>query len=174
MRTLEKGLTHHHSKCRTISMHNADGRKATTDEENAQLPLPCNHTTLDLIKQHANYACLVTLPYVQEVCAALCHMVNCKAPSPSDITSNALKSMVWIKENPEDEFANDDADYLATVIYMMILEFWECSFDFQSWESGTLTPVPKKGDLSNPNKWCQFACLKLRIKITDWSPNVAA
>eukprot|EP00957_Ditylum_brightwellii_P091799 6989561-Ditylum_brightwellii.AAC.1 len=79
-------------------------------------------------------------------------MANGKALDPSAITSNALKSMVWTKKNPEDEVANDNTNYLATVIHAMILEFWEGSFDFQSWESGTLAPVPKKGDLSNPNK----------------------
>eukprot|EP00957_Ditylum_brightwellii_P207138 15351644-Ditylum_brightwellii.AAC.1 len=35
MRTLEKGLTHHHAKCCTLKMRKADGTKAVTDEENA-------------------------------------------------------------------------------------------------------------------------------------------
>eukprot|EP00957_Ditylum_brightwellii_P128950 9837553-Ditylum_brightwellii.AAC.1 len=59
MRILEKGLTHHHTKCRTICMRKSDGMKAKTDEENSQVfcehfskkidkqsPLPYNHTVL--------------------------------------------------------------------------------------------------------------------------------
>eukprot|EP00957_Ditylum_brightwellii_P100910 7690863-Ditylum_brightwellii.AAC.1 len=36
MRTLEKGLSHYHAKCRTVHMRKQDGTKATTDEENAE------------------------------------------------------------------------------------------------------------------------------------------
>eukprot|EP00957_Ditylum_brightwellii_P023240 1754044-Ditylum_brightwellii.AAC.1 len=78
-------------------------------------------------------------------------MANGKAPGPSGITSDALKSMVWTEVTPEDEGANDNADYLASVI--MLVEFWKSALDFKSWKFGILSPVPKKGDLSNPNKW---------------------
>eukprot|EP00957_Ditylum_brightwellii_P130105 9923752-Ditylum_brightwellii.AAC.1 len=87
-------------------MCKADGTKAVTDKENAQVfcehfsklfnnqtPLPCDHSALDLIKQHSHYAHLAALPSVQEVCVALCCMTNDKAPGPSGITSDALKSM---------------------------------------------------------------------------------
>eukprot|EP00957_Ditylum_brightwellii_P055773 4226605-Ditylum_brightwellii.AAC.1 len=37
MRTLEKGLTHQHTKCRTIRMQKSDGTMATTDNENAEV-----------------------------------------------------------------------------------------------------------------------------------------
>eukprot|EP00957_Ditylum_brightwellii_P022947 1731617-Ditylum_brightwellii.AAC.1 len=77
MRTLEKGLTHHHTKCCTVYMCKADGTKAVTDEENAQVfcehfsklfnnqtPLPCDHSMLNLIKQHDDYTHLAALPSV--------------------------------------------------------------------------------------------------------------
>eukprot|EP00957_Ditylum_brightwellii_P099642 7589790-Ditylum_brightwellii.AAC.1 len=60
--------------------------------------------------------------------------------------------MVWTEDDPEEVADNDDADFLATTLHTMIVEFREGTFDFCSWESGTLAPVPKKGDLSNPNK----------------------
>eukprot|EP00957_Ditylum_brightwellii_P032747 2482243-Ditylum_brightwellii.AAC.1 len=66
--------------------------------------------------------------------------------------------MVWQEHQPENESDNDDAEYFASVIYPMTLEFWTGHLDFQSWESGTLAPVPQKGDLSNLNKW-QPVCL---------------
>eukprot|EP00957_Ditylum_brightwellii_P006647 504859-Ditylum_brightwellii.AAC.1 len=71
MRTLEKGLTHHHTQCRTIRMTMEDGRKAKKDEENThvfakhfnklfnnQSPLTCNPTALDLIDQLPDFTCL--------------------------------------------------------------------------------------------------------------------
>eukprot|EP00957_Ditylum_brightwellii_P164357 12512445-Ditylum_brightwellii.AAC.1 len=86
----------------------ADGRKAKTDKENAkvfaqhfnklfnnQSPLPCDPTTLDLINQlpeSVHLAAPISLP---EVRAALQWVANGKAPGPSGITSDALKSMVW-------------------------------------------------------------------------------
>eukprot|EP00957_Ditylum_brightwellii_P081262 6181568-Ditylum_brightwellii.AAC.1 len=73
--------------------------------------------------------------------------------------------MVWTKENPEEDMANDNADYLATMIHVMIVEFWEGSFDFKSWDSGTLVPVPKKGNLSNPNKWHSVCLLETTYKV---------
>eukprot|EP00957_Ditylum_brightwellii_P119280 9100012-Ditylum_brightwellii.AAC.1 len=79
-------------------------------------------------------------------------MANRKAPGPSGITSNILKSIVWTEENPDNEDGNDKADYLTTTIHVMILEFWEGTLVFDSWKSCTLVPVPKKGNLSIPNK----------------------
>eukprot|EP00957_Ditylum_brightwellii_P069590 5286126-Ditylum_brightwellii.AAC.1 len=87
-------------------MCKTDGTKAVTDKENTQVfcehfsklfnnqtPLPCDHSALDLIKQHDNYTHLAALPSVQEVYVALRRMVNDKSPGPSGITSDALKSM---------------------------------------------------------------------------------
>eukprot|EP00957_Ditylum_brightwellii_P180197 13726196-Ditylum_brightwellii.AAC.1 len=71
-------------------------------------------------------------------------MANGKAPGLSGITSDALKAMVWKEHQPEDEYVNDDAEYLASAVHAMIVEFWTGGLDFQSWESGTLAPVPKK------------------------------
>eukprot|EP00957_Ditylum_brightwellii_P175095 13331728-Ditylum_brightwellii.AAC.1 len=61
--------------------------------------------------------------------------------------------------------ANNNANYLATMNHAMIVEFWEDSFDFKSWESGTLAPVPKKGDLLNPNKWHPVCLLETTYKV---------
>eukprot|EP00957_Ditylum_brightwellii_P159691 12154768-Ditylum_brightwellii.AAC.1 len=71
-------------------------------------------------------------------------MANRKAPGPSGVTSNALNSMVWTEKNLEDEHANDNDDYLATIIHAMIVEFWEGTLDCESWKYGTLAPVPKR------------------------------
>eukprot|EP00957_Ditylum_brightwellii_P117656 8974773-Ditylum_brightwellii.AAC.1 len=64
----------------------------------------------------------------------------------------------------DDEGANDDADYLASVIHDMLVDFWRSALDFESWKSGILVPVPKKGDLSDPNKWHPVCLLETMYK----------
>eukprot|EP00957_Ditylum_brightwellii_P043712 3314402-Ditylum_brightwellii.AAC.1 len=61
--------------------------------------------------------------------------------------------MTWTELDPEKEGANNNADFLVGTVHTMLDEFWAGSLDFESWASGTLSPVPKKGDLSDPNKW---------------------
>eukprot|EP00957_Ditylum_brightwellii_P171286 13038909-Ditylum_brightwellii.AAC.1 len=89
-------------------MQTSDETKATTDEENTEVfsehfccifknqnQLPCNITTLDMIHPCHDFTHLAHKPSLMEVTATLCHMANIKAPGPSGITSNALKTMVW-------------------------------------------------------------------------------
>eukprot|EP00957_Ditylum_brightwellii_P068750 5218566-Ditylum_brightwellii.AAC.1 len=129
MRSRKKGLHHDHSLSCTIWIQKAVGMRRVTDEENAQVfcehfykifnnqnPLPCYHTALSLILQHAEFMHLAELPSITKVWATLCYMSNGIAPGPSDVSSDALKSMVWTEETPDDERDNDDTDYLATVI----------------------------------------------------------
>eukprot|EP00957_Ditylum_brightwellii_P151547 11541346-Ditylum_brightwellii.AAC.1 len=71
-------------------------------------------------------------------------MANGKAPGPSGITSDALKSMVWCDSGlDEEDSANEDAEYLASVVHELLLDFWESKLDFESWKQGMLAPVPK-------------------------------
>eukprot|EP00957_Ditylum_brightwellii_P051905 3936769-Ditylum_brightwellii.AAC.1 len=103
MRTLEKGLTHHHTQCWTICMPMEDRRKTKTDDKNTQVfaknfnkffnsqsPLPCDPTTLDLIDQLPDFLHLTDPISLSEVCAALWRMANGKAAGPCGITSDAL------------------------------------------------------------------------------------
>eukprot|EP00957_Ditylum_brightwellii_P112491 8576437-Ditylum_brightwellii.AAC.1 len=145
----------------------ADRKKATTDKKNAQvfaqhfnklfnnqLPLPCDPTVLNFINQLPDFFHLATPISLSEVCAALQRMANGKAPGPSGITSDALKSMVSCDYGlDKEDSANKDAKYLASVAHELLLDFWESNLNFESWKQGTLVPVPKTGDLSNPNKW---------------------
>ena len=117
-------------------MQKMDETKAVTDEENAevfcehfsklfnnQTPLPCDLTALDLVKQHADYTHLASPPSLQEVHAALRRMANGKAPGPSGITADALKSMVWTEDDTEEVVDNNDAESLAMTLHTMIVEF---------------------------------------------------
>eukprot|EP00957_Ditylum_brightwellii_P148522 11308679-Ditylum_brightwellii.AAC.2 len=85
-------------------------------------------------------------------------MANGKAPGSSSVTSDALKAMIWTEHDPDNDVDNDNANCLTIVIHAMLLDFWSENTDFTSCASGILSPVPKKGDLSDPNKW-QPVCL---------------
>mmetsp|Transcript_6884 Transcript_6884/g.10421 ORF Transcript_6884/g.10421 Transcript_6884/m.10421 type:complete len:95 (+) Transcript_6884:155-439(+) len=75
--------------------------------------------------------------------------------------------MVWREDDltEEEESANDDADFLASVIHELLLDFWDSKLDFESWKRGTVAPVPKTGDLSNPNKWRPVCLLETSYKV---------
>ena len=145
MRTLEKGLLHHHSKCCTVQMQKADGIKATTDEENAEVfcehfscifnnqnPLPCDITMLDLIYPCHDFTHLTNESSLTEMTDALHCMEKSKAPFLSGITSDALKVMVWKEHLLENKSVINDTEYLVTIIHAMILEFWTRHLDFHS------------------------------------------
>eukprot|EP00957_Ditylum_brightwellii_P190049 14468260-Ditylum_brightwellii.AAC.1 len=119
-------------------MHKANGKKAKTDNENVQVfathfnklfnnqsPLSCNPTALDLIGHIQDFTHLEDPISLKEVRDALKRMANGKATGPSRITSNALKSMVWREDDlsEEEKSANDNADFLASVINELLLDF---------------------------------------------------
>eukprot|EP00957_Ditylum_brightwellii_P017779 1338951-Ditylum_brightwellii.AAC.1 len=149
----------------------SDGMVATTDNENAEVfyqhfdkvfnnqsLLPCDKSALDLIDQSPNFTHLEETPSLLKVCTALHWMANGKASGPSSVTSDALKAMIWTKQGPDNDADTNDANCLITMIHAMLLDFWSKNTDFESWSSGILSPVPKKGNFSNPNKW-QPVCL---------------
>eukprot|EP00957_Ditylum_brightwellii_P178907 13627671-Ditylum_brightwellii.AAC.1 len=165
MRTLKKGLQHHHSPCCIIWMQKADVTRAIMDKENTQVfcehfgkifnnqnALPCDHSALSLIPPHDDFTHLAKLPLITEVCTVICRTANSNGPGPLGVTSDALKSMVWTEETPDNEHANNNTNYLASVIHTMLLELGESTLDFESWKSGILAPIPKKSNLSNSNK----------------------
>eukprot|EP00957_Ditylum_brightwellii_P007708 582406-Ditylum_brightwellii.AAC.1 len=66
-------------------------------------------------------------------------MANGKAAGPSGITSDALKSMLWRdKRLDANDSANDNADFLATVVHDLLTDFWENKLDSESWKQGTI------------------------------------
>eukprot|EP00957_Ditylum_brightwellii_P071431 5430245-Ditylum_brightwellii.AAC.1 len=62
------------------------------------------------------------LPTLGEVKAVYCLMTNGKALGISDITSDALKSMVWTKRIPDNDEDKNEANNLVTIINTMLLD----------------------------------------------------
>ena len=50
-------------------------------------------------------------------------------------------------------------------LFNFIIEFWEDRIDFTEWQKGQVVPVPKSGDLSNPNKWRWLNLMDIGYKV---------
>ena len=51
------------------------------------------------------------------------------------------------------------------VHFKFILDFWYDNLDFEEWHEGQVVPVPKSGDLSDPNKWIGVNLVYIGSKI---------
>eukprot|EP00957_Ditylum_brightwellii_P184058 14020481-Ditylum_brightwellii.AAC.1 len=126
VRTLEKGLSFHHVPKRSVSMKKPTGKKAKTDEENAEgfaehfhkvfnnpdLP-PYDKSTLPIIPACLEFLSLGAPPSLDEVHNAIMRMCNGKAPGPSGIILDAFWEMVFYRPDPDRTGINDDTDYLC-------------------------------------------------------------
>eukprot|EP00957_Ditylum_brightwellii_P126823 9667405-Ditylum_brightwellii.AAC.1 len=92
-------------------------------------------------------------------------MANGKSPSPTGVTSDAFCAMVWCEADPAQAGLNADADYLCQYITDILKLFWEGELDVEAWKTGSLSPVPKPGDLFDPNKWRPVCLLKTSYKV---------
>ena len=72
-----------------------------------------------------------------ELKTAIAKLANDKAPGLNKVPPNAFKSL-----------SNANLAHLLTFFN----QYWEGEADFAEWHEGQLVPVPKSGDLSDPNK----------------------
>ena len=81
---------------------------------------------------------MTTPPLWTEYICAIHEFTNDKSPGLNGVPSYAFKSMS--EENLRHHFN-------------FITEFWEDRVDFEECHKGQVVPVPKSGDLSEPNTW---------------------
>ena len=77
-------------------------------------------------------------------------MTNDKSPGLNGVPPNAFKSMS--EENLHHHF-----DFIT--------EFWEEKVNFEEWHKGQVVPVPKSGDLFDPNKWREVKLMYIGAKV---------
>ena len=73
-----------------------------------------------------------------ELKTEIAKLANDKAPGLNKVLPNAFKSL-----------SNANLAHLLTFFN----QHWEGEADFAEWNEGQIVPVPKSGDLSDPNKW---------------------
>ena len=149
IRILTKGEAAHHRKSKNMAMRMEDGKKAGNDKENMEVMYPHfqrvfnNHrpvddSVLDLLEQRRTEWDLNDCITWKEFDRAVNKLTAGKAPGLNGIPPEAYKAM--------------DANCRRKV-FRHVQDFWEGKVDHESWHRSQCVPVPKQGDLSNPNKW---------------------
>eukprot|EP00957_Ditylum_brightwellii_P054333 4116414-Ditylum_brightwellii.AAC.1 len=73
--------------------------------------------------------------------------------------------MIFRQPDPDKTGINDNVEYLCDYIIEILCLFWLGELDIDSWHTGMLSPVPKNGDLSDPNKWRPVCLLETSYKV---------
>ena len=81
---------------------------------------------------------------------AIKKLSNGKTHVLNDIPPNAFKAL-------------DEQNLLTLMNFFK--SYWLEETDFTEWQEGQLVPVPKSGDLCDPNKWRGFTLMDIRSKI---------
>ena len=125
------------------------GLLASTDAENLSVMGPhfekvyTNHQQvawemLDAIPQRSEMMELDSEITWEELQQAIEKLKNGKAPGLNDVPPDAFKSLTQ--------------NNLANLLEQLNL-LWHEEADFEEWHEGRVVPVPKSGNLSDPNKW---------------------
>ena len=148
IRRLTGGESSHHTSPKVIQMRLPSGNLAENDKENVSVfenhfkKVLNNHkmtdtTVINEINLREVMGELDNPPLWTEYTSAIQELTNDKSPGLNGVPPNDFKSMS--EENLRHHFN-------------FITEFWEDKVDFEEWHEGQVVPVPKNGDLSDPNK----------------------
>ena len=77
-------------------------------------------------------------------------LANDKSPGLNDVPPDAFKAL-----------SNQNLNILLNFFNA----YWREEIDFSEWHEGQVVPVPKSGDLSDPNKWRGFKLMNMGSKI---------
>lgn len=161
VKVLAGGLTSHHKAPTVMRLKLPCGKLASTDAENASVMGPhfeavyTNHRkvawrALAAILQRAEIIELDSVITWGELKQAVAKLKNGKSPGLNDVPPDAFKSLT--------------SGNLATLLDHLN-SFWNEEVDFEEWHEGQVVPVPKSGNLSDPNKWRGVTLMDLGSKI---------
>ena len=146
-----------------IKMRKVDGTFAKNDAENAEVfekhfrklfnninGTNYEPTVLDELTKIQTDNRLGESPTIAEINYAISKMANEKSPGPNGVTTEVYKKL---KGNNLENFRN------------IINKFWnDPNYNPVEWAEIGLSVLPKKGDLSNPNKWRGIALEDIAAK----------
>jgi hypothetical protein len=167
---LAKGETAHHQKNSHMAMWLPDETRATNSSENMSVFGPHftkvfnNHRPVDpTILQHipqCHTLWELNDPNTwEEFCCAVCKLKNVKAAGLTGVPPEAFKAM-----SP----ANSQH------VYEYVNQFFMRETDYEQWHRSQCVPVPKSGDLSDPNKWQGIMLMDVCSKIFSSVMNARA
>jgi hypothetical protein len=146
---LTGGSKAHHKKKVKMAMKMENGKTATNSKENMAVfgphfervfnnHRPVDLTILDEIPQRPILHKINSPITFDEVNAAINKLKNGKSPGLNGIPPKAYKAMNVVTR---------------WRIHEYITDFFEGDADYEGWHNSQCVPVPKKGNLSDPNKW---------------------
>jgi hypothetical protein len=107
---------------------------------------------LNLIQQREVMEWLDCTPSVEEMEASLKKMSSGKAAGDNGIIAEFLKAMA-------------EVDGTRKILHDIVIQFWQGEDVPLDWLVGRLKILPKKGDLSDPNKWRGIMLLDIMGKL---------
>ena len=142
-------MSSHHKALTVMRFKLTNRNLAVTDAENASILGPhfkrvyTNHwkidwTLLDDILQRMTMMELDTKITWEELKKAVTELANGKYPGLNEVPPDAFKAL-------SEKNLSFPLDFLNA--------FWNEETNFDEWHEGQVIPVPKSGDLSDPNKW---------------------
>jgi hypothetical protein len=161
IRLLTGGETAHHKNNINMAMKLDTGDLASNAKENMSVfslhfhkvlnnHRPVDDSVLDLIDQKPRLTTIDTPITFREVKRAINKLKKGKAPGLNGIPPEALKAM-------------DDVS--KRTIHKHVSDFFEGKTDHEAWRKSQCVPVPKKGDLSDPNKWRGIMLMDMCSKV---------
>jgi hypothetical protein len=153
--------TAHHKTGVNMAMKLESGNLASNAKENMSIfsmhfhnvlnnHKPVDDLVLDLIKQKPCLTAIDTPITFREVKHAINKLKKGKAPGLNGIPPEALKAM-------------DDTS--RRIVHKHVSDFFDGKTDHEGWHKSQCIPVPKKGNLSNPNKWRGIMLMDMCSKV---------
>ena len=161
IRILTGGETAHHTANVTMSMRLINGALASNAKENMSVfgahfhkvlnnHRPVDHAVLDLLEQKPCMTSIDNPISFAKVNRAINKLKKGKAPGLNGIPPEALKAM--------------DTAARCTV-HKHVCDFFEGRVNHEGWHRSQCIPMPKRGDLSDPNKWRGIMLMDICSKV---------
>jgi hypothetical protein len=170
IRTLTGGESAHHKRVINMAIKLPDGSLATNSKENMSVFAPHftnvynNHWPVDFkilheIPQHDALTTIDSPITFNEVNKAINKLNAGMALGRNGIPPEALKAM---------------GAEMRHHIHQYVAEFFEGTIDDEGWHCSQCVPVPKKGNLSDPNKWRGVMLMDVSSKVFSSIMNTRA
>jgi hypothetical protein len=161
IRTLMGGESAHHKRVVNMAMKLPDGTLATNNKQNMSVFAPHftnvynNHRPVDFeilhkIPQRDVLLSIDSPITFNEVTKAINKLNAGKAPGLNEIPPDTLKAM---------------GTEMRHRIHRYVADFFEGNVDHEGWHRSQCVPVPKKGDLLDPNKWRGVMLMDVSSKV---------
>jgi hypothetical protein len=172
IRLLTKGETTHHKKSMNMAMQLPDGTRATIASKNMSVfgphfnrvfnnNRPVDPSILQHVPQCRTLWELNDPITWEEFCCAVCKLKNAKV---AGLTVTGVPPEAYKAMSP----ANSQH------VYDYVNKFFTGEADYEQWYHSQCVPIPKSGDLSDPNKWQGVMLMDVCSKIFSLVMNARA